>query len=338
MSHLCPDCGTEIPASLLSCPGCHRLVHKDRLTHLARDAGAAEKRGDVREALRLWREAIELLPPDSRQYAALQEKCAALSKQAGEAAAGERKRGWKKAAAGLGAAGLAVWKFKAVAGFLLGKGKLLLAGLTKASTFFSMLLAFGVYWAAWGWMFALGVVLSIYVHEMGHVAALRRLGIKATAPMFIPGLGAVVRLKQYPSSAIEDARIGLAGPLWGLGATAAAYLIYLATGAPIFAAVARFSAWINLFNLIPVWQLDGSRGFRAMTKSHRWWAVAAIGAAWFWSGEGLLFLIGIVAVIRALGAGASETNNEAITKYALLILALTAFTLVEVPLAGDGRF
>src|SRR5439155_143942 len=83
-----------------------------------------------------------------------------------------------------------------------------LLGLTKASTLFTMLLSAGVYWAAWGWKFALGVVLSIYVHEMGHVQALQRYGIKATAPMFIPGVGAVVRLKQYPASP-RDARVGL---------------------------------------------------------------------------------------------------------------------------------
>jgi len=69
----------------------------------------------------------------------------------------------------------------------LGKGKLLLLGLTKSTTLFTMLLSMGVYWTAWGWRFALGLVLSIYVHEMGHVAALQRYGIKATAPMFIPG-------------------------------------------------------------------------------------------------------------------------------------------------------
>lgn len=54
--------------------------------------------------------------------------------------------------------------------------------------------------------------------------------------------------------------MGLAGPLWGLAAAIAAALAYLATDAPIWAAIARFGAWINLFNLLPVWQLDGSRG------------------------------------------------------------------------------
>jgi len=97
-----------------------------------------------------------------------------------------------------------------------------------------LLLSASLYWTIWGWKFALGVVLSIYIHEMGHVQALQRYGIKATAPMFIPGLGAVIRLKQYPADAREDARVGLAGPLWGLGALAA-YVVYRATGVGVWA-------------------------------------------------------------------------------------------------------
>jgi Zn-dependent protease len=86
---------------------------------------------------------------------------------------------------------------------------------TKASTFASMFAFFGVYWSAYGWPLALGLVMSIYIHEMGHVVRLRRLGIAAGAPRFIPGVGAVVMLKQHVSDPLIDARIGLAGPLWG---------------------------------------------------------------------------------------------------------------------------
>ena len=81
---------------------------------------------------------------------------------------------------------------------------------------------FGVYWSIYGWPLALGLVLSIYVHEMGHVAMLRRLGIAASAPMFIPGVGALVMLKQHVTDPLIDAKIGLAGPVWGLGAALAA--------------------------------------------------------------------------------------------------------------------
>jgi len=111
---------------------------------------------------------------------------------------------------------------------------------------------------------------------MGHVAMLRRYGIRASAPMFIPGLGALVRLEQYPHTPAEDARVGLAGPMWGLGAAAIAWGVYTLTGWPAWGAIARVGAWINLFNLIPVWQLDGSRAFVALCRSERWVAVGAL--------------------------------------------------------------
>ena len=89
-------------------------------------------------------------------------------------------------------------KFKWVLLFLLTKAKVLLIGLTQVKTVLSMAVALGVYATIYGWQFALGLVVSIYIHEMGHVVWLRRYGIPATAPMFIPGLGAFVRLKRIP--------------------------------------------------------------------------------------------------------------------------------------------
>src|SRR5262249_51446039 len=125
--------------------------------------------------------------------------------------AGEHPPGWagKAGATGLGALALALWKFKFVALLALSKGKLLLIGLTKASTFYSMFLSIGVYAIAWGWKFAVGLVLSIYIHEMGYVAALLRYGVKASAPMFIPGLGALVRLQQPFDDPRQEARVAL---------------------------------------------------------------------------------------------------------------------------------
>lgn len=76
----------------------------------------------------------------------------------------------------------------------------------------------GVFWSLYGWPLALGLAVSIYIHEMGHLAMLRQPGIEASAPMFIPGIGALVLLKQHVDDALADAKIGLAGPVWGLGA------------------------------------------------------------------------------------------------------------------------
>ena len=238
-----------------------------------------------------------------------------------------QKAGWLT---GLAALGLVLWKFKAITILILAKAKLLLLGLTKASTLFSMLLSFGVYWTAWGWKFALGLLLSIYIHEMGHVAALRRFGIKATAPMFIPGLGAVIRLKQYPANAREDARVGLAGPIWGLGAALVAWMVYLLTGGAYWAAIARVGAWINLFNLAPVWQLDGGRGFRALSKEQRWWAFAVIGAMLLISQDGLLIVLLALALWKALEKDApAEPDRVAFIQYAILVVALSALCTLE---------
>src|SRR5260370_12550408 len=98
---------------------------------------------------------------------------------------------------------------------------------------------------------------------MGHVASLTSRGMRAAAPLFVPGFGAFVRLGERPASVSEDARIGLAGPAWGLGVSLVALAIWRASGSPFSVAVPYTPAWINLFNLLPVWQLDGSRGFQA---------------------------------------------------------------------------
>jgi Zn-dependent protease len=341
----CPDCGTELAAGLLSCPSCRRLLHADRLKELAAQARAATEAGDLRAALEHWRSALDLLPPDSTQHRQILATVNGLSERVDRegpgrratAPVGGRKRPRALGAAGAGLTGLALllWKFKFAVAFLLTKGKLLLLGLTKSGTLLSMLLSFGVYWTVWGWPFALGLVLSIYVHEMGHVVALTHYGIRASAPMFIPGIGAVVRLRQYPASPREDARVGLAGPLWGLGAALAAWGIHLVAHAPIFAAIAQVGAWINLFNLLPVWQLDGGRGFRALARRERWFAAAAIAAAWAVTEESLLVLLLIAAVVRAVGGGAPErSDRRTLVEYLLLIAALSALTMVPVPGVG----
>jgi Zn-dependent protease len=344
----CPGCGTELAPSLLSCPACRRLVHADELKRCAADAAAAAHAGNLLGAITHWRRALDLLPPGTMQYNAVAAEIDGLTRKQETAAgpatpapadAGPISIGRKGRAPTLmtaaGALALLVWKLKFVLGFLLTKGKLLLLGLTKASTFFSMILSLGVYWTAWGWKFALGLILSIYIHEIGHVAALRRLGIKATAPMFVPGLGAVVRLKQYPASPREDARVGLAGPLWGLAAAVGAYAVYWATGWESWAAIAKVGAWINLFNLLPVWQLDGSRGFRALARSQRWLVVAAIGAMWYLTAEGLLALVFIVAVLRTLGTEpAEQPDRTALIQYAFLVVALAALAQLKLASAS----
>jgi Zn-dependent protease len=332
----CARCGTHLAPALLSCPACRQLVYAPELKRLADEAARAEQAGDLSGARDRWRAALDLLPPDSGQHHAIAERIAALTERLGTSGAApappaEHGSSLARGGAVLGGLALLLWKFKFVLVFVATKAKLLVLGLTKASTFLSMLLSFGVYWTAWGWKFAAGLVLSIYVHEMGHVIALRRYGIKATAPMFIPGLGALIRLKQKPADPREEARVGLAGPLWGLGAAAAAFAVYRATGWASWGAIAKVGAWVNLLNLLPVWQLDGGHAFRSFARDERWLAAGALLAAWLFTHEGLLALLLIAAVVQAFGKPAERPDPRALALYAFLVAALSALTLIRVP-------
>jgi Zn-dependent protease len=312
----CAGCATEIGPSLLSCPTCHTLVYAERLKTLAADAASAGQRGDASAELTAWREALDLLPAGSQQHKSIHAKVQQLS--AGLIT---------PAAPADGASGKKMWTGGALSGLavlLLTKGKLLLLGLTKSSTLLSMIPALGVYWAVFGWRFAAGLIASIYVHEMGHVAALRRFGVAATAPMFIPGLGAVIRGRQRLINPHEEARVGLGGPIWGLGAAAAAFAIYGITGAPIWGAIGHFGAWVNLFNLVPVWQLDGAHAFKAMNRGQRWLATAAIALMFLVTHEGLLVLLAVLAGVQALrGDHHPPGDRVAAAQYAGLIAILS---------------
>jgi Zn-dependent protease len=336
-ARLCERCGTQVAPSLNGCPSCGALVHAAELKRLAAEANAAEAAQDVPRALALWREALMLLPPSTGQYARVLGRVEQLSRRVDDGAQGAEEQRLRSKLAGKGtvAVGLALllWKFKFVLVFLLTKGKLLLLGLTKASTLFSMVLSLGVYWAAWGWKFALGLIASIYVHEMGHVAALNRYGIKASAPMFVPGLGAFITAKQPLHNAREEAMVGLMGPVWGLAAALVAFAVWRTTGMPFWGVIAKYGAWINLFNLTPVWQLDGAHGFRAMARTHRIVAALAIAAAFALTQEGLLVLLLFAALATLFAQEAREPDRRAVVLYVALVAALAALADIAVPMS-----
>ena len=314
-TRLCARCATELSLSALACPNCAALVHRERLEELASLAQASES-ADRPAARAHWCEARALLPETSEQYAEISARIEALiDEQPSPAPSDTSGTGsWKTRLAGGGAA---------VAALLIGKLKFLLLGLTKLSTLLSMFGFIGVYWSIHGWPLAFGLAGSIYIHEMGHVWMLRRLGIDAGAPLFIPGVGALVMLKERVRDSIVDARIGLAGPVWGLGAAIAALIIYAATGMAIWLAIAELTAFINLFNLIPVWQLDGSRGFHALSRVERAIVVATVGAALWGTGVGVLWIVGAFALYRTGWSEAGPGHRATLATFVLLVLSLS---------------
>lgn len=324
----CVDCGTELAPAMRACPACGGLVHRDRLRKIAARAETLEAEGKLEDARAMWTRALDLLPPTSQQYAIVQQTCGRLAKE------NERQRGpkvaddapwWKRGVAAIGAAVLV----------LLGKLKFLLLGLTKGATLISMLFAARLSGAGAGTstgLVILGVFVSIYIHEMGHVTALVSAGMDAEAPLFVPGLGAFVLLRRHIADPAVDARVGLAGPIWGLGAAVAAYIVFLFTHAPVWHSIAQWGALLNLFNLVPVWTLDGARGFHALTRVQRWVVVAVFAAAYLTVGSRLAGLLAIVALYRSFDRDAPTTPNRVVlAQFVGLIATLSWLSMGVLP-------
>jgi Zn-dependent protease len=150
----------------------------------------------------------------------------------------------------------------------LSKGKALLLLLPKLkllTTSGSMLVSIAAYSLIWGWKFAVGFVILLFVHEMGHVIQLRREGIEASAPLFIPFLGAVVWGRMLEGNALAEARVGLAGPILGSIGAAVCWAIGAGIDSDFWRALAFIGFFLNLFNLAPVTPLDGGRAVAALT-------------------------------------------------------------------------
>jgi Zn-dependent protease len=325
----CVTCGSHVAPSLLACPGCGALSHSATLTSLAASAEAAEQLGDLTAALTHWRDALDLLPQHASQYAIIHERITSLSDrvssgegtQAGTDPKPGLRHAWKNG--GVSAVVIAfLLKFKTLLILLVTKGKLLLLGFAKLPTLLSMVAYGGYYWTRWGWPLALGLLLSLYIHEMGHVIVLRRYGVKAGAPIFIPGLGAFVMLKQVLNNPRENARTGLAGPLYGLGATVLAYAAYRVTGRTTLGAIASLSGVLNAFNLLPVWTLDGGRGFVTLTRRERWIASAGVAViALLFHAPIILMLAGVCAAVALLGTPSDRPDPEMLGLYLFLLAA-----------------
>jgi Zn-dependent protease len=184
----------------------------------------------------------------------------------------------------------AVWAFVKFVGLLIFK-------IPAAGTLISLVISFGGYAIFYGPWFAVALVTMIFVHEMGHVIEIRRQGMKATAPIFIPFMGAAIFQRSHPTDALKQAEIGIAGPIAGTIGATAAFALYGATHAQVLLLAALIGFYINLFNLIPVWQLDGSWILAPVSK---WFQVAGYGmivvAALF-----LHFVSPLLIIIAVLG-------------------------------------
>lgn len=311
----CAGCGTELADTLLACPACARLVHGAELTALAASAKEKEARADAAGALADWTRALALLPAGTRQRDAVAANVARLAAIAPPPPPKQATApGFLRKLGPLGVALLALWK---------------LAGAAKMAAALSLLASFALYWQTWGLAFGAGFLASIYLHELGHVAALRWAGIPASAPMFIPGVGAYVRMHHAPPDARTDALVGLAGPIAGLFVAGGFYAAAQATGSPLLRALAHAGAAVNLFNLVPVWTLDGSRGLGALAQWQRFVVLLILGWAYAVTHEGMLILLLLAGALRAFSRGAPQKPDHAVLAlFAIVALGLSGLAFI----------
>ena len=321
-SQRCPSCSAELPPSALECPRCHALVHAEALERMSSQARELENQSKPVEARDRWLEALQFLPAESTQAAWVREHARQLGLSARPAAQAEAKSKWASKLGPLAPLAIA-----------LSKAKVLLA-VFKLNFLLSLAAFIGVYWALWGLKFGLGFVGLIFLHEMGHFIDIKRRGLPAEMPVFLPGLGAYVRWQALGVSRETRAAVSLAGPLAGFLAAAACALVWWYTRSGIWAALARASAWLNVLNLIPVWVLDGGQAVAALDKQERVWLLTSCLALWLLFDQRVFILVALGAGFRLFTKDFPPQPSRTATAY--FISVLTALGLVMWALQGPA--
>src|SRR5262249_26811023 len=236
----------------LVCDQCHTLVHAEKLQQISAGANMFEEHGELDKAREAWLSALPLLPPDAKQADWVRDKVGKLEIAAATSA--EKQSNWAKKLGPL-----------APIAILLAKSKFLLT-LFKLKSLLSLGAFLAFYWTLYGPKFGIGFAVLILVHEMGHYIDIKRRGLPAEMPMFLPGLGAYVRWAAMGVSLATQAAVSLAGPLAGLLGAAVCAALWWKTGYGLWAGLARLSAGLNVLNLTPVWVLDGGKAMSALAK------------------------------------------------------------------------
>ena len=318
----------RVEASLVLCGGYNRIMDNSPLSSSSPEDRARKPifRSDLEE--RRTDEA-----DDSPQGSSWRERQDELSGELpGRASTWGGAWGWiQRLFAPLAAVGLLLVKFKSLALLAL-KAKFLGTALT-------MVISVGAYALLFPVGFAVGLVVLIWVHEMGHVLQLRREGIPASAPMFIPFLGALVTMKQMPKNALAEARVGLAGPVLGSLGALGVWGIYELTREPLFLGLAYIGFFLNLFNLLPMLPLDGGRAVGALSPAFWLVGIAGLVALVVVSPNPILIIIALLGGLELWRRWRARNTPEGRVYYKVeskhrLLVALAYFGLIAVLSAG----
>jgi Zn-dependent protease len=298
------------------------LVHAAKLEQISAGARMFEEHGELAKAREAWLQALELLPPNATQAEWVRDKAHKLELAA--AASSQKQSEWAKKLGPL--APIAV---------LLAKSKFLLT-LFKLKSLLSLATFLAFYWALYGPKFGVGFAVLILVHELGHYIDIKRRGLPAEMPMFLPGFGAYVRWAAMGVSLATQAAVSLAGPLAGLIGAAICGLLWWKTGNGLWAALARSSAVLNILNLTPVWVLDGGKAMSALNKAERFAVLISTLLLYFFLSEGIVLLVAAGATYRLFTKDLPAEGSRVTALYYIAVLALLVLVTWQMPGAGAG--
>ena len=244
-----------------------------QLQELVSRARQATSAGQLDAARQIWLAILNFLPSDAPERPHVQREIERLTERLQQ----PPKPDWKKRLGPLGVVIAFLAKFKTV--FLV---------LANFKYLFGALAFIAIYWEMFGPLFAVGFFASIFIHELGHYIVVRRYGMQAKLPMFIPFLGAYV---QWTGTNVDPgvrANISLAGPLFGFLSGIAFFGLYVATGSQVWLYIAQIAGWLNLLNLIPIGFFDGGRAMDVISAGQRTAILALSIAMVFLVGQGNL--------------------------------------------------
>lgn len=270
-----------------------------------------------------WLSALPLLPHDADQAQWIRGHAYKLEISARnnpDAAAAAPKYQWAKRLGPL-----------APIAIVLAKSQAFLLTLFKFKFIFSLLAYMLIYWQLFGAKFGIGFVLLILIHEMGHFIDIRRRGLPAEMPVFLPGLGAYVRWQALGVTRQTRAEVSLAGPLAGLLAAVVCAALWFSTGDTIWAALARTGAWLNIVNLTPIWVLDGGQAANALDRAGRVMLLAACAVLGALVWDMSFAIVGAGALYRVFASDLPPQGSPRITGYFVALLAALALVMKFVP-------
>jgi Zn-dependent protease len=318
----CKRCSRELAPGAVVCDQCHTLVHSEELERISAEAKALEARGDLRQAREKWLTGLVLLPPTSKQAEWIRQHAQALD----GAGSVQRPAGDNQWAQAMGPAGSAA---------TLGGSGAALTPRFRLTSILSFLAFVVIYSAASGVKFGIGFAVLILIHEMGHFVDIKRRGLPADMPVFLPGLGAYVRWNAIGVSQETRSAVSLAGPLAGFLAALACAVLWWQTGDTFWGALARVGAILNLLNLIPVWVLDGGQAALALSKIERIAVLIVSVALGLALKQNMFFLVALGAGYRSFFAKDLPAHaSRAITIYFIVVLVALGVIIRLMP--GQG--